>query len=91
MAFVREIGRNGVLYSGIWPRYRVSNLIELNRYIRKNIAINQIEIKRDINDIPINNCARARYGVWNRIESNRKIYRLIESIKFYINDITTNK
>ena len=25
MAFVREIGRNGVLYSGIWPRHRVSN------------------------------------------------------------------
>ena len=25
MAFVREIGRNGVLYSGTWPRHRVSN------------------------------------------------------------------
>ena len=25
MAFLREIGRNGVLYSGIWPRQRVSN------------------------------------------------------------------
>ena len=25
MAFVRETGRNGVLYSGIWPPHRVSN------------------------------------------------------------------
>ena len=25
VAFVREIGRNDVLYSGIWPRHRVSN------------------------------------------------------------------
>ena len=25
MVFGREIGRNGVLYSGIWPRHRVSN------------------------------------------------------------------
>ena len=25
MAFVREIGRNGVLYSGIWQKHRVSN------------------------------------------------------------------
>ena len=25
MAFLREIGRNGVLYSGIWPGHRVSN------------------------------------------------------------------
>ena len=25
MAFVKEIGRNGVLYSGIWPRHRVSS------------------------------------------------------------------
>ena len=23
--FLREIERNGVLYSGIWPRHRVSN------------------------------------------------------------------
>ena len=38
------------------------------------------------------NCAqRARYGLSNRIESYRKIYRLIESIKFHINDITRNK
>ena len=59
-------------------------------YIRKSIAINQIE-KRDISDIPTKNCAlRARYGVSNRIESNRNIYQLIESIKFHINDITTN-
>ena len=75
MAFIREIGRNGVL-------------IEPNRYIGKSIAINQIE-KRDINDMPTTNCAlRARYGVSNRIESNRIIYQLIESIKFHINDIT---
>ena len=39
MAFVREIGRNGVLYSGIWPRHRVSNIFG------KSIAINQIEKK----------------------------------------------
>ena len=45
MAFVREIRRNGVLYSGIWPRHMVSNPIESNRYIRKSIAINQIEKK----------------------------------------------
>ena len=58
-------------------------------YIRKSIAINQIE-KRDISDIPTKNCAlRARYGVSNRIKSNRNIYQLIESIKFHINDITT--
>ena len=45
---------------------------------------------RDINDNPINNCAlRARYGVSNRIASNQKIYQLIESIKFHINDINT--
>ena len=25
MTFVREIGRNGVLNSGIWPRLRISN------------------------------------------------------------------
>ena len=46
--------------------------------------------KRDISDIPTNNCAlRARYGVSNQIESNRNIYQLIESIKFHINDIPT--
>ena len=28
MAFVREIGRNGVLNSGIWLRHGVSNQIE---------------------------------------------------------------
>ena len=43
MAFVREIGRNGVLYSGIWPWHRLSNWIESNRYIiGKSRAINQI-------------------------------------------------
>ena len=70
MAFVREIGRNGVIYfKGIWPRHRVSN---------QNKGIS--------NDIPINNCAlQACYGI-----SNRKIYQLIESIKFHINDITSN-
>ena len=48
------------------------------------ITINQIERKRDFNDIPINICAlRARYGVSNRIVSNRNIYQLIESIKFH--------
>ena len=25
MAFVREMRRNGMLYSGTWPRHRVSN------------------------------------------------------------------
>ena len=54
------------------------------------MAINQIERKRDINDIPINNCAlRACYGVWNRIEPSQNIYQLIKSIKFNINDITS--
>ena len=63
--------------------------IESNRYIRKSKAINQIEKKGDINDIPINNCAlQACFGISNRIESIRKIYQLIESIKFHINDIT---
>ena len=45
MAFVREIGRNGILNSGIWSRHGVSNQIESNWYIRKSIAINQIEKK----------------------------------------------
>ena len=31
---------------------------------------------------------RARYGVSNRIASNRKKDQLIESIKFHVNDIT---
>ena len=44
MAFVREIGRNGVLYSGIWPRHRVSNRIE-PIYSERVLAINQIEKK----------------------------------------------
>ena len=72
MAFVREIGRNDVLYSGIRPRHRVSNH-------NKGISMTSI-----------NKCAlRAHYGVSNRIESNRKIYQFIESIKFHINDITS--
>ena len=67
MAFVREIGRNGVK-EGKKQRQ-----------------------KRDINDIPMNICAiRACYGKSNRIEANRKINQLIESIKFHINDITTH-
>ena len=41
---------------------------ELNQYIGKSIAINRIA-KRDIKDIPINNCAlREYYDVSNRIE-----------------------
>ena len=71
MAFVREIERIGVLYSGIWPRHRVSNQIE-SIYRKEYIAINQIEKKRYINDIPkaINNRAlQARYGVSNQIET----------------------
>ena len=63
----------------------MTQVIKLNRiqsmYIEKSIAINQIEIKRDISDIPTNNCAlRARYGVSNRIESNRNIYISINRI-----------
>ena len=42
MALVREIGRNGVLYSGIWLRHRVSNQIDI---FGKRIAINQIKKK----------------------------------------------
>ena len=45
MAFVIKIGRNGVLYSGEWPRHRVLNRIESNQYIGKSIAINQIKKK----------------------------------------------
>ena len=94
MAFVslfREIGRNGVLNLDTWPRHRVLNPIELNRYIVKSIAINQIE-KRDINYIPIDSCAlRACYSVSNRIESNKKICQLIESIKFHTNNISNGK
>ena len=48
MAFVREIGRNGILYSGIWPRYVTSiksNQIE-SLYMGRSIAINRIEKKR---------------------------------------------
>ena len=45
MAFVREIERNGVLYSGIWPRQRVSNRFKSNRYNEESISINQIEKK----------------------------------------------
>ena len=72
---------------------------------KQGIKLNQIELiyrkeysnesnrkKRDINDIPINNCALGVcYGVPNRIISNRKIYQLIESIEFHINDITNGK
>ena len=76
MAFVREIGRDGVLYSGIWPRHRLSNRIELNRYIGKSIAIIQIEKKRDINDIPINNCAL------RRIESKNISINRIDKISY---------
>ena len=42
MAFVKEIGRNGVLYSGIWPRHESNQYISVNG---KSIAINQIEKK----------------------------------------------
>ena len=66
MAFVREIGRKGVLYSGIWPRHRVSKRIELNRYIGKSIAINK---KKGYQWNPKNNSAlRACYSVSNRIK-----------------------
>ena len=54
MAFVREIGRNGVLYSGIWPRHRVSNQnkgisivpyehVTAYRIESKNMSINRID------------------------------------------------
>ena len=82
MAFVREIGRNAVLYSGTWSRHRVSNRIESNRYIGKSVAINQIK-KEDINDCPINNCAlRARYGISNRIESKNISINRIDKISY---------
>ena len=67
MTFLSEIGRNGVLYSSIWPRHESNRYIYQKEYIAI-IPINQIE-KRDINDIPIYNCAlRACYVVSNRIE-----------------------
>ena len=51
-------------------------------YIRKSIAINQIE-KRDISDIPTKNCAlRARYGVSNRIESKYISINRIDIISY---------
>ena len=43
MAFVREIGRNGALYSDIWPRHRVSNLIDISEI---SIAIKLINRKK---------------------------------------------
>ena len=43
MAFVKEIGMNGVLYSGI---YMVKNRIESKQIIRKSIAINRIKLKK---------------------------------------------
>ena len=57
MAYVREIDRNGVLYSGIMAE---TQSIEPNQiesiyiyiYIGKSIAIKRIEKKQDINDIP---------------------------------------
>ena len=64
----------------------MTQVIELNRiqsiYIGKSIAINQIE-KRDISDIPTNNCAlRARYGVSNRIESKYISINRIDKISY---------
>ena len=50
------------------------------------IEPNRIDIS-DINDIPINNSAPT--NTIQRIESNIKIYQLIESIKFHSNDNTT--
>ena len=52
MAFLSEIRRNGVLYSGVWMGHHVLNRTELNWYIGKSKAINGIEKKGDINDIP---------------------------------------
>ena len=70
MAFVREIGRNGVL---LLRHMAVTQVIELNQiqliYIGKSIALLVKLKKRDISDIPTNNCAlRACYGVSNRIK-----------------------
>ena len=74
------------IFYGFCKRYR-KEWCTLLRHMA--IAINQIERKRDINDIPIINCAlRARYGVSNSIEPNRNVYQLIESIKLHNNDIT---
>ena len=64
------------------------------REIRRNGVLYRVQQlikskKGDINDIPMKNFAlRACYGISNRIASNQKIYQLIESIKFHINDIT---
>ena len=64
----------------------MTHVIELNPiqsiYIGKSIAINQIE-KRDISDIPTNNCAlQARYGVLNRIESKYISINRIDKISY---------
>ena len=50
MGFVREIGRNGVLYLGIWPRLHgtESNRIDISERVKQLIKFK----KRDINDIP---------------------------------------
>ena len=70
MAFVREIGRYGVLSSGIWPRHRVSNQIDISERVKQLIKSK----KRDINDIPIYNCTlRTCYGVSNRNVSEKNI------------------
>ena len=51
----------------------------------KSVAINQIEKKRDINDIPINNCAlRARYGESNRIVSKNISINRIDKISYQL-------
>ena len=67
MAFVR------VLYSGIWPRHRVSN---------QNNGISMTSLKIIV---------PYEHVTTYQIESNQieKIYQLIESIKFHINDITS--
>ena len=83
MAFVREIGGNDLFYSGIWLRHMSSNRIESYRYIRKSIAIIQIKKRRDINDIPINNCAlQESYSVSNRIESKNISINRVDKILY---------
>ena len=58
--------------------YRTESL-----YFGKSVAINQIEKKRDIDDIPINNCGlRARNCVSNRIESKNISINRIDKISY---------
>ena len=70
MAFVREIGRNGVLYSGIWPWHRLSNWIESNRYISERVK-QLIKLKKGISVTSLQIIVPYEHVTVYWIESNR--------------------